>query len=164
METALFTVQSTYTEAMIANLSDIVWKYGEIGRRSRLLITGMVVVLAVLLLLLTDKWWLLFAVLLGWLIGLRLSPKMFAKQAIKAYRSNKSVQNLPLRFDFYNDYFTQTSKKGVTKIFYHDLHQIVIVDQMAYLFLAINQAAVVPLADLTASEVAFFETLKQQAK
>lgn len=164
METPLFSVQSIHTEDKIAHLSQIVWKYGEIGRRSRLMINGLLVVVGLLILLLTDKWWLLISVVLAWVIGLWLYPKIFTKKSIEAYQSNKSVQNLVLQFDFYEDYFTQTSKIGVTKISYTDLHQVVISDQVAYLFLAINQAAVVPLADLTASEVAFFETLKQQAK
>lgn len=164
METPIFTIHSIYTEDKIANLSRVVWRYGEIGRRSRLLITALVVVLGFLLLLLTSKWWLLISVVLAWIVSLWLSPKLFTKKSIEAYQSNKSVQNLPLQFDFYEDYFTQTSQNGVTKIAYSDLHQVVIAKETAYLFIAINQAAVIPLADLTPSEVAFFEVLKQNTK
>ena len=61
------------------------------------------------------------------------------RQIKKVWNSNKVAQNMNVRFDFYDTYFTEINDNGETRLEYDKLHKVIETKTNFYLMIAKNQ-------------------------
>ena len=66
----------------------------------------------------------------------------------KVWNSNKVAQNMSVKFDFYDTYFTEINENGETRLEYNKLHKIIETKTNFYLMIAKNQGFILNKSNL----------------
>ena len=78
----------------------------------------------------------------------------------KIWKSNKSAQDLNVKFDFYETFFIETDEHGETKLEYNKLYKIIETKTNFYLMLSKNQGLILNKINLPEGLDKFLKNIK----
>ncbi len=82
------------------------------------------------------------------------------RQIKKVWNSNKVAQNMNVKFDFYDTYFTEINENGETRLEYNKLHKIIETKTNFYLMIAKNQGFILNKSNLPEGLSDFLKNIK----
>ncbi len=97
----------------------------------------------------------LFAIIYPIIIAILLN-----RQIKKVWNSNKIAQNMDVKFEFYDTYFTEINENGETRLEYNKLHKILETKTNFYLMIAKNQGFILSKANFPEGLDGFLRNIK----
>ena len=105
--------------------------------------------------LMTNYLLILFAIIYPIVIAL-----LQKRQIKKVWNSNKVAQNMNVRFDFYDTYFTEINDNGETRLEYDKLHKVIETKTNFYLMIAKNQGFILKKSNFPEGLEDFLRNIK----